>query len=245
MSLKRFNLLMGLLHLAQGAAMVTLTSDFALPVTGSFVEINQTTGQLEPRIRELFELRIGWLVAGFLFLSALAHLLIASPGIHRWYLTNLGRRINHARWIEYGLSSSLMIVVIAMLVGIYDIAALLAIFGANAAMIAFGEMMERHNQDAKETRWAAYWLGSAAGAIPWIAIGIYLFSTPGVPTFVYWIYASILVFFNAFPVNMWLQYRGRGRWRDYLFGERVYMYLSLVAKSLLAWQVFVGTLRPV
>jgi len=31
---------------------------------------------------------------------------------------------------------------------------------------------------------------------------------------------------------------------DYLYGERAYIILSLVAKSLLAWQIFVGTLRP-
>ena len=41
---------------------------------------------------------------------------------------------------------------------------------------------------------------------------------------------------------MWLQYRQKGKWADYVFGERVYMGLSLVAKSLLAWQVFAGTL---
>jgi hypothetical protein len=50
------------------------------------------------------------------------------------------------------------------------------------------------------------------------------------------------VFFNIFAINMWLQYRRVGRWRSYLFGERTYILLSLVAKSLLAWQVFAGTL---
>jgi hypothetical protein len=41
---------------------------------------------------------------------------------------------------------------------------------------------------------------------------------------------------------MVLQYRRKGRWADYLYGEAVYILLSLVAKSLLAWQVFAGTL---
>jgi hypothetical protein len=44
---------------------------------------------------------------------------------------------------------------------------------------------------------------------------------------------------------MVLQYKKVGKWRDYTFGEKVYVILSLVAKSLLAWQVFAGTLRPV
>jgi hypothetical protein len=50
------------------------------------------------------------------------------------------------------------------------------------------------------------------------------------------------VFFNIFALSQWLQYRRLGRWRDYIFGERVYILLSLTAKSALAWQVFAGTL---
>jgi hypothetical protein len=44
---------------------------------------------------------------------------------------------------------------------------------------------------------------------------------------------------------MILQYKKVGPWRDYLYGERFYVILSLVAKTALAWQVFAGTLRPV
>jgi hypothetical protein len=58
------------------------------------------------------------------------------------------------------------------------------------------------------------------------------------------IYVSLFVFFNVFAVNMVLQYKQIGRWRDYVFGEKAYIVLSLVAKSLLAWQVFFGTLQP-
>ena len=63
-----------------------------------------------------------------------------------------------------------------------------------------------------------------------------------IPGFVYLIIASLFVAFNIFAVTMVLQYRKTGRWRNYLVGEKTYMVLSLVAKSLLAWQVFAGTL---
>lgn len=53
---------------------------------------------------------------------------------------------------------------------------------------------------------------------------------------------SLFVFFNSFAINQWLQYKQVGRWRDYLTGERTYIVLSLVAKSLLAWQVFANVL---
>jgi hypothetical protein len=136
-----------------------------------------------------------------------------------------------------------------MLVGIYDAVALLALFAVNACMILFGWMMELHNQSTERTNWVSYWFGVFAGAIPWIAIAIYLIGAGGdgggPPGFVYAIFFSIFVFFNVFALNMVLQYRGIGKWADYLYGERAYIVLSLVAKSALAWQVFAGTLRPV
>ena len=58
-----------------------------------------------------------------------------------------------------------------MFVGVRDIAALLAIFGVNTAMILFGLLMERH-QEPGSADWSAYWFGSLAGVVPWIAIAI-------------------------------------------------------------------------
>jgi hypothetical protein len=54
----------------------------------------------------------------------------------------------------------------------------------------------------------------------------------------------LFVFFFCFALNIWLQYKKAGKLRDYVYGEAVYILLSLVAKSALAWQVFAGTLRP-
>jgi hypothetical protein len=45
--------------------------------------------------------------------------------------------------------------------------------------------------------------------------------------------------------RMVLQYKKVGPWKDYLFGERVYIVLSLSAKSLLCWLIWTGTLAPV
>jgi hypothetical protein len=242
--LRRWNAAMGALHLVQGAAMLAVASAFSLPVTSSFLRMDTVTNKLVAVPDELARLRIAPLVAGFLFLSAVAHALLASPALHRWYERTVSRGINPARWIEYTLSSSLMMVVIAMLVGIYDIVSLLLIFALNATMILFGWLMELHNQTTARTNWTAFWFGCFAGAVPWIAVAIYLAGAADPPGFVYAIFASLFVFFNVFAVNMLLQYRRVGRWRDYLYGERAYMLLSLTAKSALAWQVFAGTLQP-
>ena len=240
--LRVFNIVMGFLHLVQGIAVLALANDFALPVTATFLE--DAPGAAGPTLSELFEVRIAWGVAAFLFLSAVAHFVISAPGVFPWYERNLMLGRNYARWIEYALSSSLMVVLIAMLPGVSDVAALGAIFGVNASMILFGLLME-HYESPEQPSWLSYWFGVLAGAVPWILIAIYLWG-PGSagepPAFVYAIFFSLFVFFNSFAINMVLQYRKVGKWRNYLYGEKVYIVLSLTAKSALAWQVFAGTL---
>lgn len=241
--LRWFNALMGTFHLAQGIVILLLANDFALPVTGSFLE--GPPGSTPTGTTELFEVRVAWGVAAFVFISAIAHYTLAFVAFG-WYIRNLERNRNYARWIEYSASASLMMVLIAMLPGITDVAALLSIFFVNAAMILFGLVMEHYEQPGSPN-WMTYWFGVLMGAVPWVAVGVYMIS-PGVaaspPGFVYGIYFSIFVFFNSFAINMVLQYKRVGPWRDYLFGETVYIVLSLTAKSALAWQVFAGTLAP-
>jgi len=240
---------MGCLHFIQGLLMLGLSSNFSLPVTTAFLKFEPISQKLFPKSETLFDLKIGPLVALFLFLSSLAHFLISLPKINDWYNRNLGRGINYARWLEYALSSSVMIVIIAMLVGIYDLGSLVLLFFLNAMMILCGWLMELHNQTTKKTDWTAFIFGCFAGIVTWVVIAIYLFGAGDgdnrAPDFVYWIYFSIFIFFNSFAINQVLQYKKIGRWSDYLYGERAYIILSLVAKSLLAWQVWAGTLRPV
>jgi hypothetical protein len=168
--------------------------------------------------------------------------------LYKKYVKDLKKGINRYRWYEYSISASVMIVAIAMLTGIYDIGTLFLIFFSNAFMIIFGLQMETHNQGRKKLDWTPFQYGCVAGAIPWVVIGIHLFGAGGgdggPPDFVYYIYLSIAIFFNSFAFNMVLQYKKVGKWKDYLYGERAYIILSLVAKSALAWQVFAGTLRP-
>jgi hypothetical protein len=249
----RWNLGLALLHGTQFVVMLVLSFAkdpvVSSPVVSTYLEFEPATRTLVSAQRPLFDLPIGPAVALFFLLSALAHLAVAVP-FRGWYERNLARGQNPARWIEYAFSSSVMIVVIASLTGIREVGTLVAIFGVNAAMILFGWSMEIANEGRVRVQWLHYVFGCIAGAVPWIVIGIALLTgitAPGaapIPGFVIAIYVSLFIAFNVFAINMVLQYGRIGRWRDYLFGERAYMVFSLVAKTLLAWQVFAGTLRP-
>lgn len=252
-SLFRWNLLLSVLHFAQFAAMLALSLGVAkvvtAPVVSSYLAFDPVNRTLVPAQRLLFDLPIGPAVALFFLMSAVAHIVVALPA-RGWYERSLARGQNPARWIEYAFSSSVMIVVIATLVGIREIGTLVAIFGVNAAMNLFGWSMEAANEGRSRVQWLHYVFGCIAGATPWLVIFIALWTgatadaAAPIPGFVIAIFVSLFISFNVFAINMVLQYRKVGRWRDYLYGERAYMVFSLVAKSLLAWQVWAGTLRP-
>lgn len=244
--LRRFNLIAGVLHLAQMAAVIALSTDFALPVTATYMAGPPGSVFAEPVV--LFETPLALAVALFLGLSALAHFIVASPQFYDRYATGLEEKRNYFRWVEYSISSSVMIVLIAQITGIADVTALIAIFGVNASMILFGWLQEKYEQPGNGG-WVPYIFGCIAGIVPWFAVVVYVLSPGGppetsAPGFVIGIIVTIFVLFNSFAWVQYKQYRAKGKWSNYLKGERTYIVLSLVAKSLLAWQIFANTLIP-
>ena len=245
---------MGILHAIQGVLMLVFAlsvekfSQFKLPVWSYFLKFDMIQKRLVTFPEKLFDVPFAILVAVFLFLSALAHFIIVMPRTNKIYNRDLEKGINRFRWYEYSLSSSLMIVLIALLFGVYDVGALITIFLLNASMNLFGLLMEEVNQYKQKTDWSAFIFGSVAGIGPWIVIVLNAFgnSDPSlVPWFVYAIVGSYFVFFNLFPINMVLQYKKVGRWSNYLYGDRTYIVLSSVAKTALAWLVLAGAMQPV
>lgn len=238
--LRRWNLALTALHLVQAVAIVALTSDFAITVTGAFPA--GPPGTEVPPPDTLFDVPIGVAIAAFLLLAALDHLLTGTVA-RDTYERDLRGGINRFRWTEYAVSATLMVVLIGLYSGITGISALIAIAGANVAMILFGWLQELMNPPGRSrTTMLPFWFGTLVGLAPWIALSVNLIGADELPGFVIGIFVSLFVLFMSFGANQWLQYRGIGPWRDYAYGEKAYLVLSLAAKSALAWQIFAGSL---
>ena len=239
-SLQRWNVGLTVLHAAQAVAVLVLASGFAISVTSSFPQGPPGTPPPAPEV--LFDVRIGWAIAAFLLLAALDHGLTGTV-LRGRYEQDLRDGINRFRWVEYSVSATLMIILIAFYNGITGIEALIAIIGTNVSMILFGWVQEVMNPPGRErTTMLPFWFGTLAGIAPWVAIVVNTVGADTAPGFVYGIVGSLFVFFMSFGVNQWLQYKQVGPWRSYAFGEKAYLVLSLVAKSALAWQIFGGSL---
>jgi Heliorhodopsin len=294
-NLFRWNLVMGFLHLIQAGVMFWLSKkqEFEFTITLpkiQFLEPIVAGVQQRPVIdfvaEKAFSLNLGYMIGGFLLLSAIAHFVTILPSVFPWYIKKLGEKMNLIRWWEYALSSSIMIVVIAALCNIKDASIIVLLFAINACMNLFGAMMEKHNSALRahaaqyeelsmkvskkglevedklvssyKTDWTAFIYGTFAGLVPWLVMGVYFFISIGrfrdvndipqqvkdILSLVQWIFPILFVFFNLFAINMFLQYRMVGKWKDYVWGEKMYILLSLLAKSFLAWFIWGGTLRP-
>ena len=243
--LKRLNLIAGALHLASLLAILFLANDAKLPVNAIYLTEAPGTGNFTDPIN-LFNLKIGYMVAAFLALSAFFHFFISSPAMFGKYTVGLKNHINVFRWVEYSLSSTIMIIVILQLNGTADYIALMGIAGVNVSMILFGWLQEKYTTPG-DGDLLPFWFGCIAGIVPWLATLANILSPKGpaestTPGFVYGIVISLFILFNCFAIVQYKQYKAKGKWANYMYGERRYIVLSLVAKSLLAWQVFSGSL---
>ena len=243
--LKRLNLIAGALHLASLLAILFLANDAKLPVNAIYLTEAPGTGNFTDPIN-LFNLKIGYMVAAFLALSAFFHFFISSPAMFGKYTVGLKNHINVFRWVEYSLSSTIMIIVILQLNGTADYIALMGIAGVNVSMILFGWLQEKYTTPG-DGDLLPFWFGCIAGIVPWLATLANILSPKGpaestTPGFVYGIVISLFILFNCFAIVQYKQYKAKGKWANYIYGERRYIVLSLVAKSLLAWQVFSGSL---
>jgi hypothetical protein len=249
--LRTYNVVAGSLHLLQavglGYVLTLLDNQVTFGVTADYLG-GPPGFPVAPERVTIFDINVGIGVVAFLALSAFFHFLISSPLFFKRYSAGLQKNRNYFRWTEYSLSSSVMIWLIAQITGITDIAALFSIFAVNASMIMFGALQEKYEHPGSGG-FLPFVFGSMTGVVPWIVILIYFFA-PGSasevepPAFVFWIIVSLFFFFNTFAVNQALQYHRVGGWKDYLRGERMYITLSLVAKTVLAYQVFSGAIIP-
>jgi len=244
--LQTFNRIAGFTHLIQGITLaIILNAETTIPVVTRFFD--ETPDGIRPVSETLFEFPVAFIAPIFLLLSAFAHLFISSPSYVRRYEANIQKGINPARWWEYAISSSFMLVVLLMFGGLIELSNVVFIFILNFIMNLMGLMMEKYNQLTTTTSWLPFNIGVLAGIVPWIMGGLYFWVSTSniadaIPVYAQFGFLLTFLFFNSFAINMWLQYKKVGKWKDYAYGEKAYIVLSLVSKSALGWIIVLGTM---
>lgn len=257
-SLWRWNIVLSILFAVQGAAILLFSTPYHVAITMMFQTRDSLQSQLSGHFvaalasQPVIVLNLSYLVAGYLFVAALAHLVAVAvwrPG----YDAALRKGVNPIRWIEYAATAALILMILTMLIGLHDLVILLLI-GTLAAVTPLCAWTIEARNPVSRRQARPQWLNAVAGCItglvPWVTIALSLAVTniygsgAAVPRFLYWTCLVVLGLFVAFGVNLYLLYTKRARWAVYAYGERWYMILGVVLKTYLAWQIFVGVLRP-
>jgi hypothetical protein len=237
--LQKYNLAVGTIHLVAAIVLIILTK-VSTPQTLT-IHTTYADDGYTPQMKNLVDVPIGYFSAIFLMLAAVNHIYVATYGQEDYNL-GISQGKNTFRWMEYGLSASLMHVMIAMLCGVCDVHLLLGIFGLTMTTMTFGYLQERtHDPELRP-----FWLGCVPHVFNWAIIASYFFH--GVaeykpPMFVWSIIFFIFSLDATFAVNQYLQQKKLWKWQEYEYGELWFIGLSLVSKQLLAWVNYGGTLR--
>ena len=246
-TLRAWHVLIGSLFTVQAALLLAFANDFRVSLDLEYLSMNLATDQLETAARTVTELPLVWLAVALLLVGAAINFALASVWFERYKLT-LSLNRNRFRWLNYSLSRGLLLVIIAVLFGVSNIALISLLFMTALSLGAFNVFVDSHyNRLSKRLRRFSYAVTWLMILMPWVvfilyAVANWLYDPSAVPTSVYVVTASALVYFLSYDFSFTKQRAGQGRWANYLYGEKVHLGLSFVFRSAIVWQIFVCTL---
>jgi hypothetical protein len=206
------------------------------------------------------KINIKQLVYAFFGITAAAHVLYATDFFGRgWYTAAVERGWNPFRWVEYGISASIMAAIIAPFSGVRSANTVLLITGTTAAMQGTGFLVERALTAQAQPDYTAAVGATVIGWLllvtAWSAILASFFTTLRdindlgltvngqpfkLPTWLWGIGVVQMVFFSCFGLTQLGHMRGvaraaaMGETYNFASTERSYLVLSFAAKAALA-----------
>jgi len=246
-NLQRVNFALAGLYALQALFVLMFGHAAKAPVTLNYLTSDalQTAAQhktvLTLASHRWFDANLLALVVTVLLLAAAVHVLLATVLLKR-YEDALTKQTHDVRWAGYALAGGLLLVTVGLVLGVADVAVLVALFGLCVVM-AMGAMAVEANK--RLSPWSLFAAMPAVATV--LVLGAYmlggaLYGT-ALPGYACWVAALALFGMVGVAANLWLQIRGKDQWKDYLFAEEVYMALNFVAVSAITWLIFAGVLH--
>jgi hypothetical protein len=185
------------------------------------------------------------LLVGLLVISAVLPILYWTR-LKAWYADRVAnRRVLLPRWIDLAITSTLMVYIVALLVGYRDVAVFKLMATAMVATCGLGWIAEQQNEKTRRPVWSAIGLSAFTGVMPWIMIGTaktstLLFGDVRSPWYSYAACIVALVGFSLLAYNQWQQHRRAGNWVNYATVERNYALISVATKVAFAAALLIG-----
>lgn len=251
-SLSKWHIILAIVFLLQGILILLLSKNVTLPVTTHFLAPDSLAGQVAGHPvytaanRRLFDVSVVAILAIIFFIAAIVHALLSTAPPSRSITDRPAA--NRLRWLEYGINGGLILVLLALVNGAYDISTLVLLFALTFLTGLLMLWIQLQSAIAAKTRWIINLFALIGGLLPWAIIACYLFDAAAfgmqaLPAYVYWLDGSMFVLFVALALNFYAARHKLDRWVEPAFGERAFMFLGFIIKTALAWQLFFGLLH--
>lgn len=252
-TLNRLNIILGLLLFIEAFAVVILSRTVSAPVVTNYLSTDALAGQAAghtvwaPALKHLFDVNLAYAVALCLAVAGVARLWVATR-YRKTYEADLKQGINKVKRVEYIIGGGLILLVLALVNGVYDVSTLILLFGMAEIFGLFALITDKQKEvPARQPRVAGK-LTIVAAFAPWLILAIYLFGAQlygdrSLPAYIYFLDGSIFLIAFAMSAIPVLQMRARGKFVHYIYAEKAFLLLNFVLVSAFAWQIFFGALR--
>lgn len=252
-TLNRLNIFLGLALLVEAVAIVVLARTVNLPIVTNYLGTDALGSQAAgytvwaPALKHLVDVNLAYIVALCVGVAGVFRLCVATK-YRKTYEADLKQGINKSKRLEYIIGGGLLLLVLALVNGVYDLSSLIMLFALAEIFGLFAMIVDRDKSVVVKQPRVAGKLNLLAALVPWLVLAIYLFgaqlySDRSLPAYIYFLDGSI--FFIAFIMSTIpvMQMRGKGKFADYLYAERAFLLLNFVLVSAFAWQIYFGALR--
>lgn len=184
------------------------------------------------------------ILVSIFFLTAFVHLYYARS---KFYLEEIARGYNRFRWLEYAITSSLMIFILSIISGVKDFDTVLCLCFINATLMSTGYFYETSNIDLTKK------LSLSIGFVLLFVIWFVIFRNFGyrikevkkegqnIPTWIYGVLTPMFFWWTSFGlVAMYQYYKSENNFRKY---EKYYIILSYLSKAFMGYYLAYGMLR--
>lgn len=250
----KINYALALYYLIQLTLIIFIARNYTLTVSTNYITNDQLlvnangNSTISSANSHLFDVNIKLLIVILLIFSIIVYGCLATL-YRNHYEKNLKRQNNPIRWIQTGVGNGLILILVSMLGGIYDLSTLSIIFILPVMANVILLIEERHNDLTQKSLSGWYKLSLATAVIPLFIILCYIISADiygikGIGAYYYFLYATVILIYLASYINQYFKVKKYALWEKYIYSEQVYLILELVLKTALIWQIFAGVLRP-
>lgn len=231
--------------LAVAAVLLMNTASYALTIgyqaKDELISLTQGKTAFVHASQGVLDVEVRWALVTILGLSALFSLLAATR-MRAKYEASVLSGISPMRWIGFGVTTALMVELIALLAGISDLATLKVIVGLVLTTCALAWIGEKRNKQAGRPVLSEFLISLFTGLLPWLLIGSYALSTwvyglVRYPWFVYALIASTFIGFTLLTTN---QYKKISGWTNNVIVERNYLLIGTLTKVAFAVILIIG-----